>query len=150
MRRSPTNTLSSSVRSPRITGSQIQATLKNLTGAVDTRAWKKSDRMELTNLCLNAIGTDADQMRVYPNGTNAGPRGRVRRPNDSTNAPAGLIGCDGIEKAFNSKLSGVDGWRVTEADSARREMASHRDEDVPARDGLNVVLTIDARGAAHP
>jgi len=37
----------------------------------------------------------------------------------------------------------VDGWRVTEADSARHEMVSHRDEDVPARDGLNVVLTLD-------
>jgi cell division protein FtsI/penicillin-binding protein 2 len=48
-----------------------------------------------------------------------------------------------VEKSFNSKLSGVDGWRVTEADSAKRELASHRDEDVQARDGLNVVLTLD-------
>ena len=122
---------------------QIQAVLKNLTDTVDTRAWKKSDRVALTNLCLNAIATDADQMRVYPNGTNAAQVVGFVAASAATNAPASLVGCDGIEKSFNSKLSGVDGWRVTEADSARRELASHRDEDVPARDGLNVVLTLD-------
>ncbi|MDR3457642.1 MAG: penicillin-binding protein 2 [Verrucomicrobiae bacterium] len=122
---------------------QIQAVLRDMTGMVDTRAWKKSDRMALTNLCLNAVATDADQMRVYPNGTNAAQVVGFVSAAVATNFPAGLVGCDGIEKSFNSKLSGVDGWRVTEADSARRELASHRDEDVPARDGLNVVLTLD-------
>jgi cell division protein FtsI/penicillin-binding protein 2 len=33
---------------------------------------------------------------------------------------------------------------VTETDSRKREMVALRDQDVPARDGLNVVLTIDS------
>jgi cell division protein FtsI/penicillin-binding protein 2 len=41
-------------------------------------------------------------------------------------------------------LSGVAGWRVTETDKERREIVSLRDEDVSARDGLSVVLTIDS------
>ena len=122
---------------------QIQLTLKNLTAGVDTHDWKKSERMALTNLCLNAIATDPDQMRVYPNGTNAAQVVGFVSGATPTNGPAGLAGCDGIEKSFNTKLSGVDGWRVTEADSSKRELVSHRDEDVPARDGLSVMLTID-------
>ncbi|MBW8863931.1 MAG: penicillin-binding protein 2 [Verrucomicrobia bacterium] len=122
---------------------QIQATLKNLPSGVDTRAWKRSDRVALTNLCLAAIATDSDQMRVYPNGTNAAQVVGFVSASNPTNGPVALAGCDGIEKSFNSKLSGVDGWRVTEADSSRRELVAHRDEDVQARDGLNVVLTID-------
>jgi len=122
---------------------QIQTMLQTIPAGIDTRSWKKSDRMALTNLCQNAIATDADQMRVYPNGTNAAQVVGFVAGVAPTNAPAGLVGCDGIEKAFNSKLCGVDGWRVTEADSARHELVSHRDEDVPAHDGLNVVLTLD-------
>ncbi|HEV2691308.1 MAG TPA: penicillin-binding transpeptidase domain-containing protein, partial [Verrucomicrobiae bacterium] len=122
---------------------QIQTMLLSLTATVDTRAWKRADRQALTNLCLTAVATDADQMRVYPNGTNAAQVIGFVSGAVSTNEPTGLVGCDGIEKSFNSRLSGVDGWRVTEADSAKRELVAHRDEDVPARDGLNVVLTLD-------
>jgi len=122
---------------------QIQTVLRSLPASVDTRTWKRADRLTLTNVCLASIATDADQMRVYPNGTNAAQVVGFVSAAVATNAPPGLAGCDGIEKAFNSKLSGVDGWRVTEADSAQHELASHRDEDVQARDGLNVVLTLD-------
>jgi len=122
---------------------QIQATLRSLPAGVDTRAWKRSDRLALTNLCLAAIAADSDQMRVYPNSTNAAQVVGFVSVSAPTNGPQALAGCDGIEKSFNSKLSGVDGWRVTEADSSRRELVAHRDEDVQARDGLNVVLTID-------
>ncbi|HEX4349667.1 MAG TPA: penicillin-binding protein 2, partial [Verrucomicrobiae bacterium] len=38
----------------------------------------------------------------------------------------------------------VAGWRVTETDKAQHEMVAWRDEDVSARDGLDVVLTIDS------
>jgi len=53
-------------------------------------------------------------------------------------------GKDGIEWSFNSKLAGVRGWRVTETDHQRRELVALREQDVEARDGLNVVLTIDS------
>jgi len=122
---------------------QIQAVLKDLPAHLDSRSLKKSERPMLTNLCLNAIGTDSDQMRVYPNSTNAAQVVGFVTVADPTNGVTGLAGRDGIEKSFDSMLSGVDGWRVTEADSARRELVSHRDEDVQARDGLSVVLTLD-------
>jgi cell division protein FtsI/penicillin-binding protein 2 len=124
---------------------QIQATLRRVPAGVDTRNWKKSERLALTNLCLSAIGADGEQMRTYPNGPLAAHVIGFTASNDSTNHTSNLTGCAGIEKSFNSKLCGADGWRVTESDSAKREIVSHRDEDVEARDGLNVQLTIDAR-----
>ena len=45
---------------------------------------------------------------------------------------------------MNSALGGVPGWRVTETDRQQHELVALRDEDVQPRDGLNVVLTIDA------
>ncbi len=45
---------------------------------------------------------------------------------------------------MQKRLRGVPGWRVTETDKAKREMVAWRDEDVFARDGANVVLTIDS------
>ena len=55
-----------------------------------------------------------------------------------------MVGRDGVELILNPALSGVAGWRVTETDRQKRELVALRDEDVQARDGLNVVLTIDA------
>ncbi|HEX7653909.1 MAG TPA: penicillin-binding protein 2 [Verrucomicrobiae bacterium] len=123
---------------------QIQSVLPMLPGYVDTRNWKKSDRQALTNLCVSAIGADSEQMRVCPNGSLAGQIIGFTAVRDTANHAPGLVGCDGIEKTFDTKLAGVDGWRVTEVDRRSRERASERDEDVQARDGLNVVLTIDA------
>jgi len=129
---------------PETTWLQIRGSLKALPSLVDTRQWKKSDRVALTNLCLSAIGADAEQMRIYPNASLAAQVVGFVSSHDSTNGDSELVGCDGIEKTFDKKLSGVDGWRVTEVDRLQHEVASHRDEDVLARDGLNVVLTVDA------
>jgi cell division protein FtsI/penicillin-binding protein 2 len=123
---------------------RIQAALNTLPAVVDTRSWRRTDRMALTNLCRSAVAADADQMRVYPNGSLASQVVGFVGTRDSTNHAANLFGCDGIEKYFDSRLAGVDGWRVTEDDHARQELVAWRDEDVQARDGLNVVLTIDA------
>ena len=123
---------------------QLQATLKTLPSHVDTRGWKKSRLQALTNLCCSFIGADSEQMRVYPNGALAGQVVGFTAARDTTNHAPGLVGCDGLEKTFDAKLAGVDGWRVTEVDRAAHERASERDEDVLARDGLNVVLTVDA------
>src|SRR5258708_12640914 len=53
-------------------------------------------------------------------------------------------GKDGVELTFNSKLGGVRGWRLTENDRQGHEIVPLREQDVEARDGLNVVLTIDS------
>ena len=129
---------------PEPTWQQIQAKLKSLPSLVDTRGWKKSRCQALTNLCLSVIGADSEQLRIYPSGSLAGQVIGFVAGRESTNHAPGLVGCDGIEKFFDAKLAGVDGWRVIEADRARHEVVSLRDEDVQAADGKNVVLTIDS------
>lgn len=49
----------------------------------------------------------------------------------------------GIERAFDYYLRGQDGWRETEKDGRRRELAQFRIREVEPSDGLNVELTID-------
>ncbi|MEM8867907.1 MAG: penicillin-binding protein 2 [Verrucomicrobiota bacterium] len=49
----------------------------------------------------------------------------------------------GVERFFDYYLRGQDGWRETERDGRRRELAQFRDREVEATDGLNVSLTID-------
>lgn len=49
----------------------------------------------------------------------------------------------GVERFLDFYLSGQSGWRETEADSRRREMAQFRVREVEARRGYDVELTID-------
>ncbi|MGB1127848.1 MAG: peptidoglycan D,D-transpeptidase FtsI family protein [Opitutales bacterium] len=49
----------------------------------------------------------------------------------------------GIERYFDYYLRGQDGWRESERDGRRRELAQFRDREVEASNGLNVELTID-------
>jgi cell division protein FtsI (penicillin-binding protein 3)/stage V sporulation protein D (sporulation-specific penicillin-binding protein) len=49
----------------------------------------------------------------------------------------------GIERFFDYYLRGQDGWRESERDGRRRELAQFRDREVEPSDGLNVELTID-------
>ncbi len=50
----------------------------------------------------------------------------------------------GIERYADFYLHGRDGWREGERDGLRRELAQFRTRDVPASDGYNVRLSIDA------
>lgn len=49
----------------------------------------------------------------------------------------------GIERFFDYYLRGQDGWRETERDGRRHEVARFREREVASSDGLNVELTID-------
>ncbi len=49
----------------------------------------------------------------------------------------------GIERFFDYYLRGQDGWRETERDGRRRELAQFRAREVDPSDGLNVALSID-------
>ncbi|MFT4901683.1 MAG: cell division protein FtsI/penicillin-binding protein 2 [Lentimonas sp.] len=49
----------------------------------------------------------------------------------------------GVERFFDYYLRGQDGWRETERDGKRRELAQYREREVNSTDGLNVELTID-------
>lgn len=50
----------------------------------------------------------------------------------------------GVESFADFYLRGQDGWRESEKDGRRREMAQFRDREVPANDGYSVVLSVDS------
>ncbi len=49
----------------------------------------------------------------------------------------------GAELAMDYYLRGQDGWRESERDGRRRELAQFRNREVGARDGLHLQLTVD-------
>jgi len=129
------------------TWQKIQLAMSRLSPGVDEKKLPKTDREFLRNLRQSAIFAEPDQMRVYPNGSLAaqvlGFPGVDEFKLDG-HPISQISGRDGIELALNSALGGVAGWRVTQTDRQQRELVALRDEDVQPRDGLNVVLTIDA------
>ena len=129
------------------TWQKIQLAMSRLSPGVDEKKLAKTDRESLRNLRQSAIFAEPDQMRVYPNGSLAaqvlGFPGVEEFKLDG-HPISQISGRDGIELALNSALGGVAGWRVTQTDRQQRELVALRDEDVQPRDGLNVVLTIDA------
>jgi cell division protein FtsI/penicillin-binding protein 2 len=126
---------------------KVQSAMANLRFGVEEKTLPKTNRVFLDALRKSAIYAEPGQMRVYPNGALAaqvlGFSGVEEYKLDGR-VVSQISGRDGIELALNSTLSGVAGWRVTETDSKKRELVARRDEDVRPRDGLNVVLTIDA------
>jgi len=134
---------------PTETWERVRAAMTNLTFGVDEK--KLTDKKEVAfyrRLRRSAVFADPmdDQVRMYPNNSLAAHvLGFVGRNADTNSVNFDqLTGVDGIERTFNEKLSGTRGWRVTETDSRKREMVALRDQDVPAEDGWNVVLTIDS------
>ncbi len=132
---------------PDETWQRIQQTMTNLNFGLDEKTLSANDRAFYRNLRQSAIFTEPDQMRIYPNGALAGQvlgfSGQEEARIDG-HLVSQIVGRDGIEMSLNSSLSGVAGWRVTETDRAQHELVSLRDQDVQARDGLTVVLTIDS------
>ncbi len=127
------------------TWQKIQMTMTNLSFGLDEKQLSKADRAFFRDLRANAIFTDPvdDQLRIYPGGSLAAHVVGFTGTENGSNHVSQTVGRDGVELILNSALSGVAGWRVTQTDRQKRELVSLRDEDVQARDGLNVVLTID-------
>jgi cell division protein FtsI/penicillin-binding protein 2 len=132
---------------PEETWRQIQVTMTNLAFGLDETKLSKTNRAFLAGLRKFAISAEPDQMRVYPNGPLAaqvlGFSG-VDEFRANNHLVTQISGRDGIEWSMNKTLSGVAGWRVTENDGKHRELVALREQDVQPRDGLNVVLTLDA------
>lgn len=128
---------------------KIRAALnERLTNSLAGKKLPSKEKTRLIGLWRNSISSADDQIRQYPNGTLAahilgfiGPREYIVAGETNTV----VAGVEGIEKTFEEKLRGARGWVKTEADAARRELYVFREADVDARQGLNVVLTIDAR-----
>jgi cell division protein FtsI/penicillin-binding protein 2 len=126
---------------------QIYAAMTNFNPEVEARKLSRKETEFLRNLQYHAIYAESDQLRVYPSGSLAGQVvgfPAIEETNVGGHFVSKIVGRDGIELALQKQLSGVAGWRVTETDKERRELVALRDEDVAARDGLNVVLTIDS------
>ncbi|HEX9046535.1 MAG TPA: penicillin-binding protein 2 [Verrucomicrobiae bacterium] len=126
---------------------QLYAAMTNLNFGVDEKTLSRTNRLFLKDLRLHAVFAESDQLRVYPNGPLAGQVigfPSVEETNLDGHVVSKIVGRDGIEAVMQNRLAGVPGWRVTETDKLQREMVAWRDEDVYARDGLDVVLTIDS------
>jgi cell division protein FtsI/penicillin-binding protein 2 len=129
------------------TWQRIQEGMTNLSFDVDEKHLSKKDKKFFNTLRSSALFAEPDQMRIYPNGSLAAQVvgfPSVEETNISGHEVSQIMGCDGIELSFNKPLLGVAGWRVTETDRQQHEISALRDEDVEARDGLNVVLTVDS------
>lgn len=130
---------------PDETWQQIQSAMSQLSfGVVETNL-TKPDRAFLHDLRQYAVFPEPDQLRVYPNGALAAHVLGFTGTKENTNHTSEMFGYDGIEKTFDSDLSGASGWRKGTSDRGKNELVSRRDEDVSAQNGLNVVLTIDAQ-----
>ncbi|HEX5219361.1 MAG TPA: penicillin-binding protein 2 [Verrucomicrobiae bacterium] len=129
------------------TWAKVRAAMTNLIFGVDEKKLPSKERTYYNGI-RNSVFADPvnDQVRVYPQGSLAAHvLGFVGRDGDTNSINFGqLAGMDGIERTYNDGLSGVPGWRVTETDKRKAEVLALRDQDVPAKDGLNVVLTIDS------
>ena len=128
---------------------KITNTLANLDFGIDVKILPRKQRLDYYNLKYRSIFSEKvdSQLRVYPSGNlGAHVLGYVGvRDSGSENIPMeGLEGKHGIEMALDSVLEGVRGWRATETDRGRREVVAFREYDIKPRDGLNIVLTIDA------
>jgi len=92
------------------------------------------DRIAALN--IRGITSNRIYRRVYPGATlAANVIGYLNREGTSVT---------GVERHFDLYLKGEDGWIESEKDGTRRELAQFRSREVPARDGHDVVLTIDS------
>jgi cell division protein FtsI/penicillin-binding protein 2 len=123
---------------PLETWEAIKQTMAGLSFDPNEAKLKSSQRNFDHNVQTKAIFPVDDQIRTYPNQRLASHvLGYVSTDVDQ-------LGLSGMELEFNAKLSGIRGWRKTEMDKRQRELVAYRNENVEPRDGLNVVLTLDA------
>jgi cell division protein FtsI/penicillin-binding protein 2 len=120
------------------TWEKIKARMAQLEVSGDESKLKAQERAFRRNLRSKAVFAEEDEVRIYPcQRLAAHVLGYVSNDVEQS-------GLTGIERAFNSSLRAVTGWRVIEMDKRQRELVPYRDEDVAPRDGVNVVLTLDA------
>ena len=128
---------------------KITNALAHLEFGFDVKSLPRKERLNYYNLKYRSIFSEKvdSQLRVYPSGNLGSHVLGYVGVRDSGNTKVrieGLEGKHGIEMALDSVLEGVRGWRQTETDRGRREVVAFREYDIKPRDGMNIVLTIDA------
>jgi cell division protein FtsI/penicillin-binding protein 2 len=131
------------------TWQKVHAAMTNLTFGVNEKKLPAAARKRYQELRQEGVFTDVldDQLRIYPNLSLASHVLGYVGTEEVKVSGRSLIqtrGKDGIELTLDSKLAGVRGWRVTETDRGKRELVTLRNQEVEAKDGFNVVLTIDS------
>jgi len=130
------------------TWEQVRSAMTNLTFGADERNASRKQKKFFSDLRTSAIFVERveEQVRNYPSASLAAHVIGFLARNEDTNSPTcgEMVGADGIERFMQEKLAGTAGSRVTEVDARSREVVSLRREEIAARDGYNVVLTIDS------
>jgi len=130
------------------TWDQVRRAMTNLTFGVDGKKLSPPEKRFYANLRTKAIFADPvdEQVRNYPNKSLAAHVIGFLGMDGQTNSPTfgQIVGADGVERYMQEKLAGTAGWRVTETDAKSREVVSLRRQEINARDGYTVVLTIDS------
>ncbi|HOK96687.1 MAG TPA: penicillin-binding protein 2 [Anaerohalosphaeraceae bacterium] len=106
-------------------------------GYVKLKAQLTPGQRDLLSHCrLAGIGVEADWIRQYPAGS-------------LTSHLLGFVGAEntglsGLELQYENILAGQPGQQVFIVDAQRRPIGTQMQEAIEARDGLNLVLTIDS------
>jgi len=130
---------------------RVRAAMTNLNFGIDEARARPKVRAQLGRVRRRAVFDEPEQVRFYPNGSLAAHVvGYVGvQENAAAKGPAdGLEGKDGLELVLNNALTGIQGWKQTETDSALHELITFREQDVAAKAGLDAILTLDA-GVQH-
>ncbi len=107
-----------------------QVRWRKIADNVDDTTYEK-----IKNLKIKAVYGNRKYVRVYPVGA-------------LTSHVVGFVNKEfaaqmGIEQQLDYYLKGQDGWRETERDGKRREVAQFRSRDIEPKDGMDVELSID-------
>ena len=130
------------------TWEQVRSAMTNLSFGVDEKKLTRQEQQFFAYLRTKAVFADRvdEQVRNYPNESLAAHVIGFLGMDGQTNSPTfgQIVGADGVERYMQEKLTGTAGLRVTETDARSREVVSLRRQEIAARDGYNVVLTIDS------
>lgn len=134
----------------------IDQPLEKVIRAIETKTRRGSDHAQAVSLikwAYLAKGLDED---TYDKVRELGIKGVYGNRKYSRTYPSGKLAAHvlgyvnheetpvtGVERFFDYYLRGQDGWRETERDGHRRELAQFRAREVAPADGLNVALSVD-------
>ncbi|ERL66473.1 hypothetical protein L248_0152 [Schleiferilactobacillus shenzhenensis LY-73] len=129
---------------PKTKKKPFQVELGNAGKNIDLATKKEIDKQH-----LSGINFRAQPSRLYPNGTFASHVigiAQLKNPKENaSDSDAQLTGVMGIEKYFNTQLSGINGRQQIQTDANGYELPLSKVVTKKAKDGDSLTLTIDAR-----
>lgn len=96
----------------------------------------REETEEIKKLKLEGVGLVGEPVRNYPMGDLAS--------HVIGYCGSDQIGLDGLERSFNARLAGEDGYKEMISDVRRRPIDSPAEAYIPPRDGYSLMLTIDS------